>query len=106
MLKRDNDGGIEITDVVIVGAAPAGLSAALVLGRMRRTVLVVDTDVPAHAVSDGVHGFLAQKGSPRMPLRAIGRDYLKPYASVETSPLAALLARTSEGGASDVNLQG
>src|SRR3954468_3721574 len=106
MLNRDNDAGVEITDVVIVGAGPAGLSAALVLGRMRRAVLVVDTDAPAHAVSDGVHGFLAQDGTPPMHLRAIGRDQLKPYVSVETWQLAALLARTSEGGAFEVNLQG
>jgi len=106
MLKRDNDGGIEITDVVIVGAGPAGLSAALVLGRMRRAVLVVDTDAPAHAVSDGVHGFLAQDGTPPMHLRAIGRAQLKPYGTVETRQVAALMARQSEGEGFEVELLG
>ena len=33
-------------DIAIVGAGPAGLSAALILGRMRRTVLVLDTEAP------------------------------------------------------------
>src|SRR3954470_9279653 len=98
MLKRDNDGGIEITDVVIVGAGPAGLSAALVLGRMRRAVLVVDTDAPAHAVSDGVHGFLAQDGTPPVKLRAIGREQLKPYTSVALRPLAARRAHIDDDG--------
>ena len=68
---------------------PAGLSAALTLGRMRRKVLVLDTDAPAHAVSDGVHGFLAQDGTPPVELRAIGREQLKPYTSVGLRPLAA-----------------
>ncbi|HEV8452347.1 MAG TPA: NAD(P)/FAD-dependent oxidoreductase [Gaiellales bacterium] len=80
-------------DVAIVGAGPAGLGAALILGRMRRKVLVLDTDAPAHAVSDGVHGFLAQDGTPPGELRAIGRDQLKPYASVQLRPLAARRAR-------------
>ena len=85
-------------DVVIVGAGPAGLSAALILGRMRRKVLVLDTDAPAHAVSDGVHGFLAQDGTPPVELRAIGREQLKPYSSVDVWPVAARLARIENDG--------
>jgi thioredoxin reductase len=85
-------------DVGIVGAGPAGLSAALILGRMRRRVLVLDTDAPAHAVADGVHGFLAQDGTPPAELRAIGRSQLKPYASVELRPVAARRVRIAEDG--------
>ena len=55
-------------EVAIVGGGPAGLAAALVLGRMRRRVLLVDADDPAHAVSDGVHGLFARDGiAPREP---------------------------------------
>src|ERR1041384_4417442 len=77
-------------DVGIVGAGPAGLGAALTLGRMRRQVLVLDTDAPAHAVSDGVHGFLAQDGTPPGELRRIGREQLLAYPTVEHRSEAAL----------------
>src|SRR5439155_18059926 len=73
----------EPVDVLVVGAGPAGLSAALVLGRMRRRVLVLDADDPAHAVSEGVHGFLSQDGTPPRALRRVGREQLEPYTSVE-----------------------
>ena len=46
-------------DAVVVGGGPAGLSAALVLGRARRSVLLLDTGSPANAVSQGVGGLLA-----------------------------------------------
>ncbi|HSS53420.1 MAG TPA: NAD(P)/FAD-dependent oxidoreductase [Gaiellales bacterium] len=80
-------------DVLIVGAGPAGLNAALVLGRMRRRVLVVDTDAPAHAVSRAVHGFLAQDGTPPSDLRRVGRQQLGPYTTVELRHVSACAAR-------------
>ena len=70
-------------DVVIVGGGPAGLSAALVLGRMRRTVLVCDTDDPANAVSHGIGGLLSRDGIPPRELRAISREQIAKYPSVE-----------------------
>jgi thioredoxin reductase len=69
-------------DVAIVGGGPAGLAAALVLGRMRRRVLLLDADDPAHARSDGVHGFFAHDGIPPLELRRIGREQLRPYDTV------------------------
>ena len=80
-------------DVLIVGAGPAGLNAALVLGRMRRRVLVADTDEPAHAVSRAVHGFLAQDGTPPRDLRRVGREQLEPYTTVKVRDVAAQSAR-------------
>ena len=49
-------------DVVIVGAGPAGLSAALMLGRCRRSVLVCDTGNPRNAASHALHGYLTRDG--------------------------------------------
>jgi thioredoxin reductase len=80
-------------DVLVVGAGPAGLNAGLVLGRMRRRVLVVDTDAPAHAVSRAVHGFLAQDGTPPSDLRRVGRQQLGPYTTVEVRNVSARAAR-------------
>jgi thioredoxin reductase len=69
-------------DVAIVGGGPAGLAAALVLGRMRRRVLLLDADEPAHGVSDSVHGLFGHDGIPPLELRRIARDELRPYESV------------------------
>ncbi len=91
-------------DALIVGAGPAGLSAALVLGRMRRRTLIVDTDAPAHAVSRGVHGFLAQDGTPPLDLRRAGREQLGPYPAVEHRGVAARSARLVEGGTFELAL--
>ena len=70
-------------DVVIVGGGPAGLSAALTLGRMRRSVLVCDTGDPANAVSHGVMGLISRDGVSPGELRAISREQIGNYPSVE-----------------------
>jgi thioredoxin reductase len=69
-------------DVAIVGGGPAGLAAALVLGRMRRRVLLLDSDDPAHGVSDSVHGFFGHDGTPPFELRRTAQEQLRPYESV------------------------
>jgi thioredoxin reductase len=91
-------------DVLVVGAGPAGLSAALVLGRMRRRVLVLDTDAPAHAVSEEVHGFLSRDGTPPADLRRLGREQLEPYPTVELRPVAARAARRLPDGGFELDL--
>ncbi len=91
-------------DVLVVGAGPAGLSAALVLGRMRRRVLVLDTDAPAHAVSEEVHGFLSRDGTPPADLRRLGREQLVPYTTVELRPVAARTARRLADGGFELDL--
>ena len=63
-------------EAVIVGGGPAGLSAALVLGRANKRVLVVDDDRPANAVSQGVGGLLGHDRVKPAELRDSGRRQL------------------------------
>ena len=73
---------MEAYDVVVVGGSIAGLSAALVLGRARRRVLVCDAGHPRNAVSAGVHGFFTRDGTPPSELLRLGREELAPYDTV------------------------
>ncbi len=66
-------------DVVVVGGGPAGLSAALVLGRACLKVLLCDAGPGRNAPAEGVHGFLGQDGTPPSELRRVGLEQLKPY---------------------------
>jgi len=70
-------------DVLIVGGGPAGLNAALVLGRARRRVLLCDSGNPRNATSRGVNGFLSRDGIDPHELRRLGREQLLPYDGVE-----------------------
>lgn len=66
-------------DVMIVGGGAAGLSAALVLGRARRTVAVVDSGEPRNRTAEESHGFLTRDGIPPADLVKIGREEVRGY---------------------------
>lgn len=66
-------------DVVVIGGGAAGLSAALVLGRARRRVAVVDAGMPRNAPAEHMHGFLSRDGLAPAALLATGRDELRSY---------------------------
>ena len=66
-------------DVVIVGGGPAGLSAALVLGRCRRRVLLCDAGTPRNARARELHGYLTRDCIPPLDLLRAGRNELTPY---------------------------
>jgi thioredoxin reductase len=69
-------------DVLIVGGGPAGLSAALLLGRCRRTALLCDEGQQRNLSSPAIHGLLGREGrSPAAFLRE-ARQELKRYNSV------------------------
>ena len=69
----------ESYDVAVVGGSAAGLSAALVLGRARRRVVVIDAGAPRNAPAAHMHGFLSRDGMPPAELLATGRAELRSY---------------------------
>lgn len=83
-------------DVIIVGGGPAGLSAALILGRCGRHVLVCDTGRPRNAASPALHGFLTRDGIEPAELLRLGREQLVPYQSVEFRKAEVRDARQGE----------
>jgi thioredoxin reductase len=81
-----SEAGIEVVratwDVLIVGAGPAGLSAALVLARCCRRVLLCDTGTPRSFASHEMHGFVSRDGIDPNAFRALSRDQLRVYPNV------------------------
>lgn len=74
---------MELFDVLIVGGGPAGSSAALVLGRARRRVCIVDDGRPRNAASRALHGLLSRDGIPPLDLLRVGREEIARYDTVE-----------------------
>lgn len=70
-------------DVLIVGGGPAGLSAALLLGRCRRRVLICDAGHPRNAAAKVFNGYLSRDASSPSEFREIGRTELQRYESVK-----------------------
>ncbi|TDD06630.1 NAD(P)/FAD-dependent oxidoreductase [Nonomuraea diastatica] len=68
-----------VHDVVVVGAGAAGLNAALILGRARRRVVVVDAGEPRNAPAAHLHGFLSRDGLPPATLLELGRAEITRY---------------------------
>ncbi|XID94556.1 NAD(P)/FAD-dependent oxidoreductase [Paenibacillaceae bacterium WGS1546] len=69
-------------DVAIIGGGPAGLNAALVLGRARKHVAVIDEGRPRNAVTRETHGFLTRDGISPGEFRRIAKDQIGAYPSV------------------------
>jgi thioredoxin reductase len=74
-------------DVVIVGGGPAGLNAALMLGRARRNVLLLDSGQPRNAGVHAMHGFLSRDGMDPAALRQTAREQLAAYPTVQVRDL-------------------
>ncbi|MEO8181372.1 MAG: NAD(P)/FAD-dependent oxidoreductase [Deltaproteobacteria bacterium] len=70
-------------DVVIVGGGPAGLSAALALGRGRKRVLLLDAGARRNAAAQHIHNFVTRDGTPPDAFRRMGREQLATYPNVE-----------------------
>jgi thioredoxin reductase len=84
-------------DVAIVGGGTAGLSAALVLGRARRNVLLLDGGSPRNEPAQAAHGFFTRDGTAPLDLLEIGREQLEPYPVQVWQAEVADAHQTDEG---------
>ena len=88
-------------DVVIIGGGPAGLSAALNLGRARASVVLVDAGRPRNAATLRSHGFLTRDGVSPLELRKLARAELAAYPNVrvlDRTVVTALLENAGDDG--------
>lgn len=70
-------------DVLIVGGGPAGISAALVLARCRRQILLCDGGEPRNAAAKAMHGFISRDGMPPAEFLRVSREQLSAYPNSE-----------------------
>ncbi|NUP51658.1 MAG: NAD(P)/FAD-dependent oxidoreductase [Catenulispora sp.] len=88
-------------DVIIIGGGPAGLSAALMLTRARRRVLVVDAHAQRNAKAGHMHGFLSRDGMPPMELLEVGRGEVLSYGGVIVTDFVEKAERGASGLGND-----
>lgn len=76
-------------EVVVIGGGPAGLQAALTLGRVHRRTLLLDSGDYRNGPSEHMHNFLGFDGLPPGDLREAARKNLEAYATVEVRDVCA-----------------
>lgn len=76
--------GVPVFDVIVVGGGPAGLSAALTLGRAIRPALLIDSGEYRNSRAETMHNFLTRDGTPLSEFRAVAHSQLKRYPTIET----------------------
>ena len=84
-------------DVVVIGGGAAGLSAALMLARARRSVVVIDAGSPRNAPATAVHGLLGREGIPPSELLERGRAEVRGYGGQVVSGEVSAVARRDDG---------
>ena len=87
----------QLTDAIIIGGGPAGMNAALVLGRARKSVVVIDEGRPRNRVTRETHGFLTRDGVSPGEFRRIAREQIAAYPSVRFVTDAAVAVAGSDG---------
>ncbi|MEE1619615.1 NAD(P)/FAD-dependent oxidoreductase [Brachybacterium sp. J153] len=93
----------ELVDVAVLGGGAAGLNAALMLVRSRRSVLVLDTGDPRNAPAAGIHGLLGREGMAPAELLARGRAEVRSYGGLVVS--ARVAAARADRPAADGDLR-
>ncbi|MCK8453258.1 NAD(P)/FAD-dependent oxidoreductase [Bacillus safensis] len=72
-----------LLDCAIIGGGPAGLSAALVVGRGRKQVIVFDDELPRNRVTQESHGFITNDGMTPFEIRRAGEADLQKYPNIK-----------------------
>lgn len=72
-----------LLDCAIIGGGPAGLSAALVVGRGRKQVIVFDDELPRNRVTQESHGFITNDGMTPFEIRQAGEADLQKYPHIQ-----------------------
>jgi thioredoxin reductase/SAM-dependent methyltransferase len=96
-MRTDSGTMTQKFDVAVLGGGAAGLSGAVILGRARRSVVVIDAGAPRNAPAEGVHGFLSRDGISPLELVEIGRTEVKRYGGL-VLPATAVAARPADDG--------
>lgn len=90
--------GMNRYDVLIIGGGAAGLSAALVLSRAGRRVVVVDAGKPRNAAAGHVHGYLSRDGIAPTALLRVGASEVTAYGGEIVAGTVADVVRDHRGG--------
>jgi len=85
-------------DCAIIGGGPAGLNAALMLGRARRSVALIDNNRPRNAVTHASHGFITRDGVTPNEFRRIAYEELQSYPSVDHLQTEVITVNNHESG--------
>ncbi|QRP97640.1 NAD(P)/FAD-dependent oxidoreductase [Corynebacterium sp. FDAARGOS 1242] len=72
---------MQTVDTLIIGGGAAGLQAALVMVRARRSVLVVDSSTPRNRFAHEIHGVIALEGTPPLEFQERGKEQLRSYGA-------------------------
>ena len=76
-------------DVIVIGGGPAGLQAALTLGRMHRSVLMLDSGEDRNATVEHAHNYVTHDGIAPAEFRRLARVDLAAYETVEVREVSA-----------------
>ncbi len=85
-------------DAIVIGGGPAGLQAALTLGRMHRRVVLLDSGAYRNAPVGQLHNFATHDGRPPSEFRDLARRDLAEYPTVEVRDAAVTSVEPTEAG--------
>lgn len=84
-------------DAVVIGGGPAGLQAALTAGRVRRSVLQLDSGDYRNATVTEMHNLIGRDGTAPADLRAAAREELSRYDTITSRTTSVeSIARAAE----------